>query len=77
MKLVALTEVVTERARQEQKWGEQNHAPDRWMTILGEEFGEACKGALEQDWDNYREELVQVAAVAVAAIECLDRQQAP
>lgn len=76
-----LTEVGLERQRQDAKWGQQDHSPERWITILGEEYGEACRGCYEA-WRNgmtladYRDELVQVAAVAVAAIECLDRQAA-
>lgn len=75
-------EVLLERQRQDEKWGEQNHHPMEWLTILGEEVGEANKAALEAhfkgygaqgDWSNYRAELIQVAAVAVAMVECLDR----
>lgn len=79
----ALACVRRERERQDAKWGEQNHEPFLWMTILGEEFGEACKAALEATFNGeklpdaclseYRVELVQTAAVAVAAIESLDR----
>lgn len=35
-----------ERQRQDAKWGEQNHDLTVWMTVLGEEFGEACHAAL-------------------------------
>lgn len=38
--------VFEERIRQEVKWGPQLHDPRTWMTILGEEFGEACQEAL-------------------------------
>lgn len=78
----ALQEVLAERLRQDAKWGEQNHKPEWWLAILGEEYGEACQAALEAHFkgyarhgklDDYRTELVQVAAVAVAAIESLDR----
>jgi hypothetical protein len=80
-------EVNHELNNQTQKWGVQDHLPDKWMTILMEEVGEACKDALEaypagpplrdrlgalEDW---RAELIQVAAVAVAAIECFDRNK--
>jgi hypothetical protein len=74
-----LEEVFLERYKQDQKWGEQNHNPADWLMILGEEFGEASKAALEAKFVHndggrrYRKELVQVAAVAVAMIECLDR----
>lgn len=62
-----------ERRRQDTKWGVQDHLPEKWITILMEEVGEAAHGRLEGDRLNYREELVQVAAVAVAMIESLDR----
>ena len=70
-----LTEIETERARQDSKWGIQNHEPLKWNAILGEEFGEVSKAILENDTENYREELIQVAAVAIAAVESLDRQK--
>ena len=63
-----------EREAQDKKWGIQNHAPHIWLVILGEEFGEASKATLELDWPAYRAEMVQVAAVAVAAIEACDRE---
>jgi NTP pyrophosphatase (non-canonical NTP hydrolase) len=79
-----LSEVVDERKRQDIKWGEQNHDPFAYLCILTEEVGEASKAALEaHDWENetwnsdkigeLREELIQIAAVAVAMVECLDR----
>ncbi len=86
-----LEEVRQERLRQDAKWGVQNHDPATWLMILGEEVGEVNQAALEYHFhqfdkaapergprtlDDYRRELVQVAAVAVSMIECLDRQQA-
>ena len=77
-----LKEVLDERINQENKWGEQNHHPAEWLSILGEEFGEVCKAVCEAhftgynstgNWDNYRKELIQVAAVTVSMIECHDR----
>jgi hypothetical protein len=65
---------------QNEKWKEQNHCPADWLTILMEEVGEASRAALEtrfgwrlDGYAAYRRELIQVAAVAVAAVECLDR----
>lgn len=84
----AIASVVAERRRQDAKWGEQNHIPALWMPILGEEYGELCQAVLETHFDNgpelrakggyenMRAEAVQVAAVAVAFVEYLDRQQA-
>jgi len=77
-------EIFEERKRQDDKWGEQNHHPYKWLSILMEEVGEASKAVLECDFkgssrdytlNSYRMELVQVAAVAVAMIECLDRNK--
>lgn len=80
-----LAEIVGERHQQNQKWGEQNHDPEVWLAILGEEFGEACKSILEsramlgkfknptEKLLEYRKELIQIAAVAVAAVQCLER----
>ena len=73
-------QIKDERIRQDKKWGEQNHHPIEWCAILGEEVGEVQKAALETHFkykgdnpENYREELIQVAAVAVAMVECYDR----
>ncbi len=86
-----LAEILGERQRQDAKWGQQNHAPEIWLMVLAEEVGEANQAAFEtlfprfdkraaergpRHLAEYRQELVQVAAVAVAAIESLDRQQA-
>lgn len=70
-----LQRIVVERRRQDEKWGEQNHTPDRWLVILGEEVGEACKVSLEGQREHYRHELIHVAAVAVAAIESSLREE--
>ncbi|WP_445392565.1 hypothetical protein ACUDTH_02900 [Stenotrophomonas pavanii] len=108
-----LAEVAQERARQEAKWGQQNHADwtptlaatdlaGAWpagvgdhfkfitdykakgaeghrlgyFDILMEEVAEAHDEARDGDTKATRAELVQVAAVAVAWIECIDRRLA-
>jgi hypothetical protein len=43
----ALELVLTERSRQTAKWGIQRHSPERWLTILGEEYGELCEAVNE------------------------------
>ena len=71
-----------ERFRQEDKWGEQNHSPEWWMQILMEEVGEVAKALLEAKFGHqgslvkYRKEMIHVAAVAVAAIESYNRNEA-
>jgi hypothetical protein len=92
-----LAEVAAERARQDAKWGQQNHligggaevyahtaavarrecdaetAAGRvtWRHILLEEMWEVLA---ETDEAKARGELVQLAAVAVAAVEAIDRR---
>ncbi|QDQ93726.1 hypothetical protein FND50_25185 [Rhodococcus sp. WB9] len=94
--LKILNEIRAERARQDEKWGEQNHfdgtgpgyqkhaeaARQRcqnaaalglvsFKDILDEEVNEAYA---EDDSAKLRAELIQVAAVAVAWVEKLDRE---
>jgi NTP pyrophosphatase (non-canonical NTP hydrolase) len=71
----AINDVIIERDKQDEKWGEQNHIPLYWLAILGEEVGEVNKAVLERDREGYRAELVQVAAVCVAAVENYDREE--
>lgn len=48
---------------------------DRRYVVLGEEFGEVGRAMLEGEGDDHlRAELVQVAAVAVAWVEAIDRR---
>ena len=69
-------QIMEERARQDYKWGGEpgvdRFDQSTYAAVLGEEFGEACKEWLERDIRRLREELVQVAAVAVAWIEEID-----
>ena len=68
-------QIAAEMDAQDRQWGIQNHDPFRWLAILGEEKGEACKAANEGQWDEYEAELIQVAAVAVNAVECSRRDR--
>jgi hypothetical protein len=95
--LAVLMELLQERGRQDEKWGEQNWATGfsgaflpranrardeteqaaqdgtlTWRHILTEEYYEALA---ETEPARQREELVQVGAVVVAMIECLDRKE--
>ena len=76
-KSLILEEVACERSRQDEMWGEQNHNPEYWLSVLGEEFGEVCKAICENPGKvinpQYRMELIHTAAVAVSMIECYDR----
>lgn len=77
-----VNEILEERVRQDMKWGIQNHSPMEWIVILAEEFGEASKEALEEHfgelsdssgYQKYKKEVIQVAAVALAMLESLER----
>lgn len=63
--------VVERRKRQDAKWGRVNNDWPIWNNILGEEFGEVCKAFLEGNRESWKQELIDVAAVAVAALEFL------
>ena len=70
--------IVDERQRQDAKWGQQNHDDYRWLAILTEEVGELAQAALHDEFGGkaagtLRAELIQVAAVAMSWLECLDR----
>lgn len=73
-------EIVAERARQDAKFGEQNHPPLHWIAIVTEEIGEAAQAVLHvregkrgARLNDYRAEMLQVAAVALNALEAFDR----
>lgn len=75
-----LQDIMEERARQDAKFGEQNHDPFVWVAILDEEKGEASQALLDATFEwgsatmqDFRKELVETAAVALAMLECGDR----
>ncbi len=78
MSTKALDSVLTERARQDSKWGIQDHDPFTYLTVLIEEVGELAQAALHtkfggKEAGRMREEAVHTAAVALAIVECIDR----
>ena len=83
-----IRDVMRERQRQNEKWGEQNHSMCGWIAVLTEEVGEAAKEACDFELGNagvgqlgaqaesvgrFRTEMVQVAAVALQVLEAIDR----
>lgn len=79
--VTVLKEVLEERDRQDKKWGEQNHVDTIWNAILGEEVGDVAEQVLAGvfDWPidltKLEAELIQVAAVAVAWVQCIRRNR--
>jgi hypothetical protein len=58
------------------KWGEQNHPSLYWLAILTKEVGELAQTIIDDGWPvQTRKELVQVAAVAVAWLEAMNRNE--
>lgn len=76
-----LNDIKKERDRQDEKWGLQEHHPCVWLTILSEEIGEISKEICDSGFrtedldDNYRNELIQSAAVLVAMIQNFDNEK--
>jgi NTP pyrophosphatase (non-canonical NTP hydrolase) len=74
----AIVDVLAERVRQDARWGEQNHDPFTYLVVMFEEAGETAEAALHTRFGGpkaagLRGEAVQLAAVALAIVECLDR----
>jgi NTP pyrophosphatase (non-canonical NTP hydrolase) len=78
--IASVTDVMFERMKQDAKWGQQNHTDEWWLAIAGEEFGELAQAILHDKFGGKvagttRAELVQLAAVTLAWIECIDRRE--
>lgn len=75
----ALKAVLTERLRQNEKWGEQNHPDAIWLQILSEEVGEWAQACLHYQFGGLQAatrlaEAIQVAAVALQIVEAYYRE---
>jgi len=75
-----LAQVTNEVLAQDEKWGVQDYNNAVWALILDEKFGKAWQAALQHspgtDKNDVRAEIVQIAAVAVNWIACIDRRKA-
>ena len=76
----AIKDILEERRGQDRVWGQQNHSPEIWLSILMEEVGELSQEMLNRRFDNsatpnLQVEMMQVAAVAVAMLECCMRNK--
>jgi hypothetical protein len=75
-----LAEIAAERARQDGRWGGAEHDDDMTMDafaqLIADYAGWARVKAREGTFDEARLRLLQAAALAVAAIERLDRDMA-
>lgn len=71
--------ILNERGRQDAKFGVQNHDPKTWLAILTEEVGEVAQAILHDQFGGkasgtYKTEIIHAAAVALAMIEQLERE---
>lgn len=70
-------EIREERARQDEKWGgpehDDAHGQNDWVCFIDDKL---CEADHTDDDADYRRRLIQIAALAVAAIESLDRHTA-
>lgn len=73
-----LNEVQAERERQDQKWGgpvhDDNHSFASFVSWIGNYTGWSHQMAEGHDWVKARRRMIQVAALAVASVEKIDRQ---
>jgi|GEM_PF-3437339 len=78
--------VVRERQAQDQRFGKQNYDAAHWLPILAKEFGEVSKEVCDCTFPSsevaevmaigkLQNELIQVAAVAIAWAESIQRSQ--
>ncbi|WP_437309945.1 hypothetical protein [Sorangium sp. So ce388] len=71
-------EIAAERAVQDAKWGgrdaDDRNTPNDWIAYIAGHAGRAWSSPL--DLATYRKQLIRVAALAVAAVESLDRHLA-
>ena len=78
VRLSVYDEILRERNRQDRKWGgpdhDDQHSPADWISYLAKHIGKAV--AWPFDAALFHRQMVRVAALAVAAIEVLDRKAA-
>jgi hypothetical protein len=80
-----LDDVFDERDKQDDQWGVQNHHPAYWLAILGKQMGQMGTAILNREWwhdkdkasADLRHECIQLVAVGIAMLECLDRGKMP
>ncbi|MGI9450046.1 MAG: hypothetical protein ACR2QH_05325 [Geminicoccaceae bacterium] len=73
-------EIRRERERQDDRYGgpdhDDNHYPGDWCLILTKYLGRAAAETIDAaDDTTFREAMIKIAAVAVAATESFDRTQ--
>jgi hypothetical protein len=72
-----IDEIDAERARQDVQWGgpahDDQHHPDEWIDYINKQARAGWLAAVTPHPVEYRERLVKIAALAVAALESMTR----
>ncbi len=72
-------EIIAERQRQDRKWGgaahDDEHERSDFVRFVREHLDAARKEAMCGRLDEWRVEMIQIAALAVAAVEMSDRRR--
>lgn len=75
-----LNEVAAEREYQNKRWGtsfDDTNTPSQWMGYVSAYGARNLVGASAVDLEKFRVDMIKVAALAVAAVEAIDRKTAP
>jgi hypothetical protein len=75
-----LEEIKRERDRQDETYGgpdhDDSHYPGDWCLILSKYLGQAATETIDARPDAaFRDNMIKIAAVAIAATQCFDRVQ--
>lgn len=83
----AVEDSLDECERQVDEFGVQRHHPAYWLAIMGKQVGQFGSAILNREWaainaqgrsqSQLRTEAVQMAAVALSIIECIDSGEMP
>ena len=69
--------ICEERERQDRQWGgpehDDTHSRRDWVSLICRFLGKADRHADEMAVDGYQQAMISVAALAMAAIESVDR----
>ena len=75
VRAIITEQFLSERASQEEKWGEQiHHSDEYWTVILAEEFGEVAREVYEKNTPKLYNELIQCGAVCMAWAEAIQKR---
>lgn len=70
-----VNDVMIERERQDCIHPRSDWPGIVWATVMGEEYGEICRAILENDRENLKDELVQLAAVCMRVYENIETME--